>query len=98
VIGEKYRTHVITTADGRRLTGLVVRQTDEAVVVADNPLQPDRVTQIPVAQIDEQTTSAVSMMPTGLLNTLSEDEILDLLLFVESGANPRHPAFEPKKP
>ena len=37
---------------------------------------------IPLADIIERAPSAVSMMPAGLLNTLTEEEILDLLAYV----------------
>jgi hypothetical protein len=32
-------------------------------------------------------------MPTGLLVTLSRDEILDLLAYIVSQGNPKHSAF-----
>jgi hypothetical protein len=32
-------------------------------------------------------------MPTGLLNALNPDEILDLLAYIQSGGNPRDPMF-----
>jgi hypothetical protein len=32
-------------------------------------------------------------MPTGLVNTLSKDEILDLLAYLEAGGRAEHPDF-----
>ena len=32
-------------------------------------------------------------MPEGLLNTMTREEILDLIAYIISGANPEHPAF-----
>jgi hypothetical protein len=32
-------------------------------------------------------------MPEGLLTTLTKEEILDLMAYILSGANPRAPAF-----
>ena len=37
--------------------------------------------------------SKISPMPTGLLNLLTKDEILDLAAYVLSGGNPRHDLF-----
>jgi len=34
-----------------------------------------------------RTSSPVSIMPEGLLNTLSRDEILDLLAYLEAAAS-----------
>jgi hypothetical protein len=33
-------------------------------------------------------------MPAGLLDTLSLEEILDLLAYLESGGDPGHPSFQ----
>jgi hypothetical protein len=45
------------------------------------------------ADISRVTPSDVSPMPTGLLVTLSKDEILDLLAYIVSQGNPKHKAF-----
>ena len=37
--------------------------------------------------------SPISMMPPGLINTMSKDEVLDLLGYFISGGDPEHPAF-----
>ena len=34
------------------------------------------------------------MMPPGLLNTLSEEEILDLMMYLASGGKVGHTAFQ----
>ena len=34
------------------------------------------------------------MMPEGLLNTLTREEILDLVTFIRSGGNRQHEAFQ----
>jgi hypothetical protein len=41
--------------------------------------------------------SKVSMMPTGLLDTLSSDEVIDLLAYLKSGGNPKHEIYAGKK-
>ena len=69
-------------------------QDDKLLKLTANPLEKDaKVTQIPKADIDEQDESKVSIMPEGLLNTMTRDEILDLIAYIISGANPEHPAF-----
>jgi hypothetical protein len=37
--------------------------------------------------------SKVSLMPPGLLNILTKDEVLDLLAYVLSGGDPGNPMF-----
>jgi hypothetical protein len=53
--------------------------------LATNPLQPFAVTEIAKSDIESQTTSPVSWMPEGLLDTLTKDEILSLLTYLEAG-------------
>ena len=85
VIDEKYRTHVLTLDSGRQLAGVIVSQTPEVVRIAANPAKPDEINEIPRGRIEEMHATDVSMMPTGLLDTLKKEEILDLLAYLESG-------------
>ena len=93
-IPEKYRTQIIVTTEGKLYSGVIVDQDDKILKLTANPLEKDaKVTQIPKADIDEQDESKVSIMPEGLLNTMTRDEILYLIAYIISGANPEHPAF-----
>ncbi|HIE95799.1 MAG TPA: hypothetical protein EYG03_12100 [Planctomycetes bacterium] len=44
-------------------------------------------------QIEEMVVSKVSMMPRGLLNTLQQDELLDLMAYLLSRGDRNHPMF-----
>ena len=46
------------------------------------------------ADIAERVVSKVSMMPPTLLNTLTEEEVLDLLMYLSSGGKVGHTAFQ----
>jgi cytochrome c len=96
VIEEKYRTHIVLTKDGKQHVGLILDQDDKAVRMATNPSAPNEVTEIPRGRIDEMLKSDVSMMPVGLLSTFNQEEILDLLAFVEAGGEPRAAATQKK--
>ena len=74
--------------------GLVVRQDAKFIYLASDPSRPDQLLNIPVDDIEEKTPSTVSIMPKDLLNTLTKEEILDLLAYLESGGQEDHPAFE----
>jgi hypothetical protein len=47
-----------------------------------------------VDSIEAIRPSQVSMMPTGLLNTMSDKDVLDLLAYLISAGNPDHPLFK----
>ena len=71
------------------------------VVVAEGPATLTIMTGTPATEmkiskkaIDSRRTSPVSIMPTGLLNTLDREQILDLLAYVLAVGNAEDPAFK----
>jgi hypothetical protein len=94
VVEEKYRLLTITRNDGVMITGSLESEDDERLMVRPNPLAPDLVA-IGKSQIAKREESATSTMPPGLLNSLTADQILDLLAFLEAGGNAGHRSFRP---
>lgn len=92
-IDDKFRTQIIVTADGVQVAGVVVQEDDEAFYVIRNPLEDCEPIRVLKGEIDEQFPSQVSIMPEGLLNTMTKEEVFDLLAFVESGGDASHPSF-----
>jgi len=84
-IHKEFRTQMILSADGRLRTGLVIRETDDQILLLPNLLKPDKVETIRKSSIEERRTADVSTMPVGLLDTYSVEEIFDLLHYVQSG-------------
>ena len=62
--------------------------------VAADPKRPSSVVQIAVEDVERMIPSKVSMMPKDLLNTLSLEEVLDLLAFIESAGDPGHAVYQ----
>jgi hypothetical protein len=48
-----------------------------------------------VAEITERKKSPTSIMPKGLLDKLSRDEILDLVAFIHARGKKEYPLFQP---
>jgi hypothetical protein len=93
VVEEKYRSLQIETDDGRMLTGQIAGANATSIAMVADPSRPTDLVRIPRDSILSRVASRVSIMPTGLLNTLGRDEILDLLAYLESGGDPQHRAF-----
>jgi putative heme-binding domain-containing protein len=90
-IAENYRSLRIVTKDGKVYVGRPVLGGDyrsQTLRLAVDPQHPFQVTEIDKRTIEEEQVSAVSFMPEGLLDTLSADEIRDLIAFIESGGRP----------
>jgi putative heme-binding domain-containing protein len=94
-IEEKYRSTTILTDDGRSLTGLVVEETPTEIAIVENPLAKADPTRIRKDAIDERTTSPVSIMPKGLLDKLTRDEVLDLVAYVAARGDEANALFAP---
>ena len=93
-IDDKYRSWIILDINGRTFTGVVAERTDTEIRLLANPLDNGEPVTIALDDIEEEIKSKISMMPQGLLNTCSKEEILDLLMYVESAGNKDHPAFK----
>ena len=84
VVSEQYANTDITLKDGTVITGRIVADTDDKITVRPSMLAPDT-KDVRKADIKSREVSKVSPMLPSLLNTLSKDEILDLLAFFEAG-------------
>ncbi|QDT53735.1 Auracyanin-A precursor [Caulifigura coniformis] len=84
-IHEKFQTWQFSTSEGRIVTGVIVKETPEAIEVATNLLTPNSLTTILKRDVDEKQISKISSMPTGLVNVLSRAEILDLHAYLSAG-------------
>ena len=67
VVAKDYYMTVIETNDGRTLTGIVKSETDATLTLRDTVAE----TTLPKGEIKSRRTSAVSMMPEGLLEARS---------------------------
>lgn len=85
IISDQYQSEMMELSDGTVVTGVLVRENATAMLVrtAENPDKPVVVTK---ARITTRAASPVSLMPEGLIDTLSHDEIANLLAFVSSPA------------
>jgi putative heme-binding domain-containing protein len=90
IIDDRYRNFSFELKDGEPLTGMVLKEDAEAVTIQTGPA--DSLVQVlKKSDILKRSPQVSSPMPVGLLNALSKEQILDLLAYVEYGANsPEH--------
>ncbi|HZZ42862.1 MAG TPA: hypothetical protein VFE58_07980 [Tepidisphaeraceae bacterium] len=93
VISDQYRETRFVTKHNGILLGTIQSEKGDSVVIRSNPLSPVDIT-IPKSDITRRSPSKLSTMPTGLLNVLHEDEILDLLAYLRAAGNPHDKAFK----
>ena len=78
VIPNDYRASTIETKDGRTITGIVKQKDDKALTIATQT----ETLIIPRNEIESDQQSELSMMPEGLLQPLSEQEVRDLIYYL----------------
>jgi putative heme-binding domain-containing protein len=92
-IDAKYRSFRFLLDSGKVVTGTIVEQTDSQVKVLVDPLAMRDPMVIEKDEIEQQVESTVSIMPAGLLNKLTEEEVVDLIVYVFAKANPKHKIY-----
>jgi len=92
-ISDQYEAVVIETSDGKLVSGRIVNLNGDNMMVMTNMLDPNDLASIDRKRVESVTSSKVSMMPKGLLDTLKEDEILDLMAYMLSRGDKEHPMF-----
>ena len=92
-ISDQYSATTFITLDGKVITGRVANLSGDNIMVQTNMLDPGNFTVVDTKMIDEQFASKNSLMPDGLLNTLHEEEVLDLLAFLLSRGDRSSPLF-----
>ena len=74
-----YESYHVSTHSGERMTGVVFEETDTAIVLKDATQQETRFLR---EAIQELRPSEISTMPEGLAQTMTEQELLDLVDFL----------------
>lgn len=77
-IKENYHSIIVQTDEGKVLTGVPVRETEQQLVIRDAE---DREVAIEVESIEGRREGR-SLMPAGLLDSLTRDELRDLTAFL----------------
>lgn len=80
-IQDDYRMVIITTRDGRTYLGNISKETERQItlsVVGQDPVI------INTSNIQSRETAPKSMMPEGLLQTLTDHEVIDLIAFLRT--------------
>mgnify|MGYP000722317518 CR=1 FL=1 len=79
---------------GKIVTGMILEETPEAVKVVIDPIAKGKPTILNKSEIEQRGKSTVSIMPEGLLDKLTREEILDLFAYVYTRGDKKHKLFE----
>ncbi|HJZ89987.1 MAG TPA: PVC-type heme-binding CxxCH protein [Gemmataceae bacterium] len=93
-IEDKYQTWVFDLSSGKKVTGMILEQKGGVYKVIENPLLKAEPVLINESDIETKTKSATSIMPKGLLDKLTKEEILDLIAYIAAKGEAKHALFQ----
>jgi putative heme-binding domain-containing protein len=91
-LSEQYASFLFTMKDGSMIGGQIAEENHYLLTLIIDPLTGAK-QNYPKGNIVKREMSPASLMPPGLLATLSQEEVLDLLAYMESGGNEKAPNF-----
>lgn len=94
VISDQHASVILVLNNGKVLTGREVGGDKDVVLLATNAEKPKEVIEVKRSDIEERKKSKVSMMPLGMVNTLTSEEVLDMLMYLSSGGTAGNRAFQ----
>jgi putative heme-binding domain-containing protein len=80
VIGSDFQATVVETKQGDVLTGMIVSSNPDSLTLRTSAQE----VVVPTGDISRRTTSELSLMPEGLLDSLNDREQVELLKFLTS--------------
>ena len=93
-ISDQYQATEFELTDGQIITGRVVNLNGQNYMVQPDMMTPNKLVNVKIDQIEFQRPSPVSTMPSGLLDNLTKDDILDLMAYLRSGGKKDHAEFQ----
>ncbi len=93
-ISDQYAAVEIDTLDGKKVIGRIVNLNGDNLTVNTDMLNPNGNTSVNRNNIDRMRPSKQSMMPAGTLDTLTDDEVLDLMAYLLSRGDRNAPVFK----
>jgi len=93
VIDEKYRLSNYVLNSGKVITGRPVGVSATVITIQVDLLRPETV-QVDRAEIEQTTPANLSPMPSGLMNVLTLEEILDVIAYLKSGGDPQADVYK----
>ena len=92
VISEQYQSFLFTMKDGSMIGGQIAEENHYLLTLVIDPLTGAK-QNYPKGNVVKREASPASLMPPGLLATLTQEEVLDLLAYLQSGGNEKAPNF-----
>lgn len=93
-ISDQYAATEFQLKNGKSIVGKITNQDVNYYYISQNPYTPDYLTKVAKNTVVSKKYSTVSSMLPGLINSLNEEELKDLVAYLKSGGNENHQVFK----
>lgn len=95
-VSDQYAATQYSLKNGNSIVGRLINEDKNFYYVSQNPYAPDILEKIPKKNVVSAKYSPVSIMFTGLINSLNAEELKDLMAYLMAGGNENNAMFAPK--
>ena len=93
VIDEKYRLSTYLLDSGKVITGRPIGVSATVITIQADSMRAETVA-LKRSEIEQTSPASLSPMPSGLMNVLTLNEILDVLAYLKSGGDPQADVYQ----
>ena len=95
-VSDQYAATYYSLKNGSSIVGRLINEDKTAYYISQNPYAPNELEKVLKKNVISAKPSAASIMFGGLVNSLNEDELKDLMAYLMAGGNESNAMFAPK--
>jgi putative heme-binding domain-containing protein len=96
VVSDQYAATQFGLKDGNSLVGRLVNEDETTYYVSQNPFAPESIEKVLKSNVVSVNLAQSSIMFPGLINSLNEEELKDLVAYLMAGGNEKSQMFSTK--
>ena len=97
VVSDQFEQHELTMKDGSLVLGRIVIDDKDEYGLVQSGLEPLKIKKVKKSEVASKKGSKISMMPGGLINSMNEEELKDLIAYFVSGGDRKHKVYRSGK-
>jgi putative heme-binding domain-containing protein len=95
-VSDQYAATYYSLKNGSSIVGRLINEDKVAYYISQNPYAPNELEKVLKKNVVSSKPSSASIMFGGLVNSLNEDELKDLMAYLMAGGNETNAMFTPK--
>lgn len=93
VVSDQYAASQFSLKNGNSIVGRLVNEDNAAYYVSQNPFAPESLEKLVKSDVTAVKASQVSIMFPGLINSMNEEELKDLMAYLMAGGDEKNAIF-----